>query len=105
MIDMSINSISVLHTSWMIAREVDLVEANPYKILFYLLFDHSAAARLSSFGKMKETSKIRLPPPPPTSFFSIFLHLNQRSSSAHLPDFFSSHIISAPPAPSTSILV
>ena len=36
MIPMSINYIFDLHIFWMILRKVDLVEANPYKILFYL---------------------------------------------------------------------
>ena len=62
MFPMSINSISVLHTSSMISREVDPVEANPYKKLFYLSFDPSAeddaATFLASFPEMKETSKI-----------------------------------------------
>jgi hypothetical protein len=64
MYPMSINSISVLHTFWMIPREVDLVEANPYNKLFYLSFDPSvdddAATILSSFREMKETLKICL---------------------------------------------
>jgi hypothetical protein len=106
MYPMFINSISVLHTSWMIMREVDPVEANPYKKLFYLSFDplvdDDAATILSSFHEMKETSKISLPPSPPASFRSICLHPNQRPSPAHLPSFFLfSHIVSAPPAPQT----
>ena len=110
MFPMSINSISVLHTSSMIPREVDPVEANPYKKLFYLSFDPSedddAATFLSSVREMKETSKICLPPSPPTPFRSICLHPNQRPSPAHLPAFFPfSYIISAPLAPSTSMLV
>src|ERR1700738_998888 len=110
MYHLSINSISVLHTSWMIPREVDPVEANPYKKLSYLSFDPSAdddaAIFLSSVREMKETSKIRLPPSPPASFRSICLHPNQRPSPAHLPAFFLfSHIVSAPLAPSTSMLV
>jgi hypothetical protein len=96
MYPMSINSISVLHTSWMIPREVDPVEANPYKKLFYLSFDplvnDDAATVLSSFREMKKTSKIRLPPSPPTPFRSICLHSNQRSSPAHLPTFFLSFL-------------
>ena len=63
---MSINSISDLHISWIYLREVDPIEVNPYKILLCLSFNHSAEddaeARLSSFGGMKETSNIRLPP-------------------------------------------
>ena len=35
MYPMSINFISVLHTSCMIPRKVDQVEANPYKKQFY----------------------------------------------------------------------
>ena len=89
---MSINSIFVLHTSWMISRQVDLVETNPYKKLFYLSFDPSAdndvATILSSFRKMKETSKIRLPSSPPASFLSICFHPNQRPSPAHLHAYF-----------------
>jgi hypothetical protein len=89
---MSINFISVLHTFCMIPREVDPVEANLYKKLFYLSFDSSAdddaATILSSFRKMKETSKIPLTPSPPAPFRSICLHPNQRPSPTHLPAFF-----------------
>ena len=110
MFSMSINPISNLHTSWIILRKVDPVETNPYKIVFCLLLDPSAEdnveARLSSFGVMKETSNIRLPPSPPAPFPSNCLHPNQRPSRAHLLAFvIFSHIISAPPAPSTSMLV
>src|ERR1700737_2204852 len=110
MYPMSINSISVLHTSWMFPREVDPVEANPYKKLFYLSFDPSedddAATFLSSVREMKETSKIRLPPSPPAPFRSTCLHPNQRPSPATLSVFFLfSHIVYAPLAPSTSLVV
>jgi hypothetical protein len=94
----------------MIPREVDPIEANPYKKLFFLSFDPSVdndtATILSSFREMKETLKIRLPPSPPASFRFICLHLNQRPSPTHLPDFFLfSHIVYALPTPSTSMLV
>jgi hypothetical protein len=92
MYPMSINSIYILHTSWMIPREVDPVETNPYKKLFYLSFDPSvnddAATILSFFCEMKKTLKIHLPPSSPAPFRSICLHLNQRPSPAHLPVFF-----------------
>ena len=88
MAHMSINSIFVLHIYWMIPRKVDLVEANAYKILFYLSFDPSAeddtAEMLSSFGEMKEISKIRFPPSPTAPFRSICLHPNQCPSTADL---------------------
>ena len=42
MFPMSIKFISVLHTSLIIPREVELVEANPYKKLFNFSFDPSA---------------------------------------------------------------
>ena len=68
----SINSISVLHTYWMIPTEVDHVKANQYKKLFYLSFDPSAdndaATILSSFREMKETLNIRLPASPLATF-------------------------------------
>jgi hypothetical protein len=110
MLPMSINFIFGLHISWMIPREVDPVEANQYKKLFCLSFDPStdddAATIISSFREMKETSKIRLPPLPPAPFRSICLHQNQRFSLAHLSvSIHFSHIVSAPPAPSTSMLV
>src|SRR6202022_2331397 len=111
MLLMSINSISVSHTSWMIPREVDPVGANPYKKLSYLSFDPSiaddAAARLSSVREMKETSKIPLQPSPlPPPFRSICLHPNQRPSPAPLPpSFLFAHVVFAPPTSSTSMLV
>jgi hypothetical protein len=94
----------------MIPMEVDPVEANPYKKLFYLssdpLGDDDAATILSSFRKMKETLKIRLPPSLIAPFRSICLHPNQRPSPTHIfASFHFSHIVSAPPAPSTSMLV
>ena len=74
---MSINSISVSHTSSMNPREVDPVEANPYKKLSYLSFvplaEDDAVSFLSSVREMKETSKIppgvtpRAESPPPAS--------------------------------------
>ena len=77
---MSINSISIFHTSWMILREVDPVEANSHKKLFYLSYDPSvdddAATILLSIREMKKTSKIRLQPSPPFSFCSIYLYSN-----------------------------
>jgi hypothetical protein len=110
MYPMSINSIFVLHIFWIIPREVDPVEANQYKKFFCLSFDPSAnddaATIFLSFREIKETSKIRLPPSLPTPFRSICLHPNQRPSLAHLhASFHFSRIVSAPPAPSTSMLV
>ena len=91
-------------------REVDTVEANQYKKLFYFSFDPSAdddaATILSSFREMKETSIIRLPLSPPAPFRSVCLHPNQRPSPAHLPaSFHFSHIIFVPLAPSTSMFM
>ena len=109
MLLMSINSISGLHTVWMIMREVDLVKVNEYKKLVYLSFDPSAdndaATILSSFLEMKETSKIRLPPSPPVPFGSGCLHPNQWPFPAHFSaSFHFAHIVSAPHAPSTYML-
>ena len=110
MFPMSINSISVMYTSWMIPKEVDPIEPNLYKISFCLSFDPSAEedvmARLSSIGVIKEILKIRLPPSPPAPFRAICLHSNQRPFLAHISDFLIfSHIIFVPHAPSTSMLV
>ena len=108
MFPMSINSISVLHTSLMIPMELDPVKANPYKTLFYLSFDplveDNAATFLSSFLEMNETSKIYLPLSPPASFPSVCLYPNLRPSLAHLHAFFF-HIVFGRPAPFTSMLV
>ena len=92
MLTMFINFISVLHTSWMILREVGPVEANLYKILFDLWFDPSAeddaAARLSLFVEMKETSNIRLPPSPQFRFFFRFSSFKLASLSGTSSWFF-----------------
>ena len=98
MFRMSINFISVLHTSWMIPREVDPVQANQYKKLIYISFDSPAdddvATILSSFREMKETSKIRLSSSPPASICLVYLHPNGRPCPAHLhASFYFSHIV------------
>ena len=110
MFPMSINFISVLHISLMIPREVDPVEVNLYKKFFYLSFDPSAEddaeTILASFPEMNGTSKIPFPPSPPAPFSLICLHPNQRPSPAHLhASFIFSHIVFAPSASSTSMLV
>ena len=108
---MSINSISVLQTSWMIwtsshrplLMKVNSVEANQRMKLFYPSFDPSmdddAAIILSSSRKTTKTLKICLPPSPPP-FRSTCLHSNQRHSSAHpLISYHLWQIVYAPPPP------
>jgi hypothetical protein len=108
MYHLSINSISVLHISWMISREVDPIEANPYKKLFYLSFDPSveddAATFLSSVCEMKETSKILLPPSPPAPFRSFCLHPNYRPSPAYFFFLILFLLLLHPPPPCLSRL-
>jgi hypothetical protein len=79
--------------------------------LSYLSFDPStaddAAAKLSSVREVIETSKTPLQPSPPfPPFRSICLPPNQRPTPAHLlASFLFAHVVFAPPASSTSMLV
>jgi hypothetical protein len=107
MFPMFIKFFSILQTSWMILKEVDPVEANQYTKPFYVSFDPSvdddAVAILLFFCKIKDTSKICLPPSPPAPFRSICLHPNQRCSPVHFPAYFIFLILSLfflhPPPP------